>query len=782
MNYPKPGQALVPALLHWAIASPVPPHLIEPPLASKMRLCDVDGATLEAVNPAVRAMLHEHVISVARASVTRWPTGLLSMEIEVPAGLGLRDLDLSNRTHNCLGRAGLDDGFHRLADCTLGDMLDIPGFGAGCLLELLWALEWAIAAGSPVLADSLQAPWERLDCLLQEHCLSQIDASDGLLDVECDAATVSAGRYLRDVAALVRDELGFRTDIAAAAHLLRSRIDAQEISPRDPRLGSLVSRLRSLNSTEATLGERLEHSVAFADMDSRSFRSLLDTLRRLQSTLDEMATLTLEQELEVLLLPPPGRNRSIVQQRVGWTGSGPATLDDIGREFGVTRERVRQICAKATSRLDGQTPYAPRLDAALRIISETVPALSQDVDVALQQHGVSRGTIRFDGLLAASRLLGRPDPGFAVDDLLVVGKAQGARKEPGSAKILSEARKAVAHWGMTTFADVAALACEGWDETRSLRAVVAILETRQDFCLLDEDGGWFCLMETARNSLTTRMAKILSVASPIHVSDLRVGLGRPYRARGFAPPQRVLLRLCTHLPGYAIEGSFVRAEPPLDRNHVLVGAEARMADVLSRNGGVMRRADFEKACVRAGANRSTFSVYLDYSPIICRYAPGVYGLRGAPIQPGVVEQLAPKRTHTRVLVDHGWTKDGHVWIGYRLSPSLISSGVFTVPAGLRGILDGQYPLSTSDDVQVATLVVQSENCSAWGLSPFFRRRGGEPGDYLLLRFDLKTSSAEASLGDETLLENPSGATRHAAVQLGVGQSEVSLPDAVDDGD
>lgn len=197
---------------------------------------------------------------------------------------------------------------------------------------------------------------------------------------------------------------------------------------------------------------------------------------------------------------------------------------------------------------------------------------------------------------------------------------------------------------------------------------------------------------------------------------------------------------------------------PPPRNRVLAGVDAQLADVLSRNWGVMRRTELEKACVLGGMNRSTFYVYLDYSPIICRYVPGVYGLRGVPVQPGVIEQLAAKgrRRNTRVLVDHGWTSDGYVWIGLRLSPSLISSGVFAAPAGLRSILDGHYSLTTPDHAQIGTIVIQSENPTAWGLSPLFRRRGGEPGDYLLLVFDLAKQSATASLGDETLLENPSG--------------------------
>jgi len=47
-----------------------------------------------------------------------------------------------------------------------------------------------------------------------------------------------------------------------------------------------------------------------------------------------------------------GRERTIMCRRAGFDGP-PATLDEIGRDFGVTRERIRQIEAKARSKVRG---------------------------------------------------------------------------------------------------------------------------------------------------------------------------------------------------------------------------------------------------------------------------------------------------------------------------------------------------------------------------------------------------------------------------------------------
>ena len=48
--------------------------------------------------------------------------------------------------------------------------------------------------------------------------------------------------------------------------------------------------------------------------------------------------------------------------------------------------------------------------------------------------------------------------------------------------------------------------------------------------------------------------------------------------------------------------------------------------------------------------------------------------------------------------------------------------------------------------EVGNLV--AKDTSVWGLGPFFRRRGGEPGDTLTIRFDLKGRVAVVELGDE----------------------------------
>jgi RNA polymerase primary sigma factor len=45
------------------------------------------------------------------------------------------------------------------------------------------------------------------------------------------------------------------------------------------------------------------------------------------------------------------RERAIIDERFGLTGKRPLTLEEVGREFGVTRERIRQLQNSALTKM-----------------------------------------------------------------------------------------------------------------------------------------------------------------------------------------------------------------------------------------------------------------------------------------------------------------------------------------------------------------------------------------------------------------------------------------------
>jgi RNA polymerase sigma factor (sigma-70 family) len=69
------------------------------------------------------------------------------------------------------------------------------------------------------------------------------------------------------------------------------------------------------------------------------------------SPFDAAAEALLPEELEKLLAPLDEREREILKLRFGLDRGEPRTLDEVGESFNLTRERIRQIEARAMSKL-----------------------------------------------------------------------------------------------------------------------------------------------------------------------------------------------------------------------------------------------------------------------------------------------------------------------------------------------------------------------------------------------------------------------------------------------
>ena len=77
----------------------------------------------------------------------------------------------------------------------------------------------------------------------------------------------------------------------------------------------------------------------------------------------DKASLSLRREdIEAALGSLPERDRKVIELRFGLLGEAPCTLEEVGRAFGVTRERIRQIENNTLKRLECRLgPAAPRL-------------------------------------------------------------------------------------------------------------------------------------------------------------------------------------------------------------------------------------------------------------------------------------------------------------------------------------------------------------------------------------------------------------------------------------
>jgi RNA polymerase primary sigma factor len=87
-----------------------------------------------------------------------------------------------------------------------------------------------------------------------------------------------------------------------------------------------------VGAVESRLGEFIEDERAVVPLEAASFGMMQDDIASVLRTLST-------------------RERRILELRFGLTDGQPRTLEEIGREFGITRERIRQIEAKTLSKL-----------------------------------------------------------------------------------------------------------------------------------------------------------------------------------------------------------------------------------------------------------------------------------------------------------------------------------------------------------------------------------------------------------------------------------------------
>lgn len=458
----------------------------------------------------------------------------------------------------------------------------------------------------------------------------------------------------------------------------------------------------------------------------------------------------LEEELQRLaeVCSSNVRRSQMIISFFGWDGGGRKTLEETGKLFGVTRERVRQVTTQFENRLKGTVIQLNWLRRASDRISTLLPASTQAIEQDLLAKRILKKPFHTSGIIAAFQLT---DMTLGNASLASVNAAEFLLRPSDvdvPKEILRCARRKASMFGCCSMEEVV-------DEvstktTRYSSTFVAdVIRTEEDYCPL-ADGTWFWQKNRPRNRLLNVLRKIFSVCSSISFGELRTALTRHRRMPGFSPPRRVLREIIAQLPGCSVteDLAICTSRPNPDRE--LSPLELLFVAAFREHGPVLNRDALEKILLGQGVNRTSFYIYLGYSPIISRLKPGVYALVGAEIPPGVVEEASLKLPRPKILMGSGWRKDGTLWICYRLTHFYLGSGAFIVPYPVRTLLQGSYSIRSEDEAEFGTATVRDN--FVYGFAKFFKRRGGEPGDYLVVIFNLHSKTVTALLGNADLFD------------------------------
>ena len=631
---------------------------------------------------------------------------------DIPLTTEIAEMGLDVRTYNCLTiliKHGTISRPSDLSKLTLRTMMRTKNFGRKSLINLLKSME-RLASREAVSNSQTDSSLPAQLCVDLTHKAEKLAASRvaGLLRCN-DLRLLPDLRFLRNAA----NNCGFD---------------------------------ESIDSTDTL--QQLAQRLAIRTSDPPSPHKVVDAICRVRLRLAEIMKMALESELRSLAaVQLRGRDLEIVLRLWGWTGDVPMTLQAVGDDVGLTRERVRQIATKAERVYRHRTAYLPALKSVLRFTAQAVPAIANDLEKDLQARHLTESRFRIESVVACAKRFGEP-VSFVIDQSHGVRVVTGARDTGLTRLITGAARRYTSKYGIVNVVDLKEALDNAVRSSIDMNLVDQVTRSMDSY--QDLGKGWFWLSNAPRNHLlTTVVRKVLAVAPRIHVSEMRAAIANDPRGMGFAPPTEVILKFCICAADCSVDEGFLVANQPSNPAEVLSDVEQLLYAQFRTRGPLLSREDLEELCAAGRINRHTLEIYLGGS-IVARYAPGVYGLRGATFSSDNMRRMRSPRLKS--YVDHGWTERAEPWAAIRLSPATLTNGIVSLPTSLRSQVNGAFVLKAEDGTEIGRLVVSDR--ATWGLNPLFRRRGGEPGDILLLTFDLSRREVTAQLGDSAILPEP----------------------------
>ena len=161
----------------------------------------------------------------------------------------------------------------------------------------------------------------------------------------------SIKRALANQSKMIRLPVHLVDKIAKVRRVSLQMSDALGREPTDEELGEelgiathKVARLKSVGIRPASL------EAPIGDDDSTEFGEVIGD-EEAQTPFELLRDKNLRGEVDGLIAALDSREKKIISQRFGLDGGQPKTLEDVSKDFGVTRERIRQLQNIALAKL-----------------------------------------------------------------------------------------------------------------------------------------------------------------------------------------------------------------------------------------------------------------------------------------------------------------------------------------------------------------------------------------------------------------------------------------------
>jgi hypothetical protein len=443
----------------------------------------------------------------------------------------------------------------------------------------------------------------------------------------------------------------------------------------------------------------------------------------------------------------------MMARRLGLDGRPPGTLEEAGDLIGVTRERVRQIEAKALRASRQETVPLPALDDALAFLRARTPIPVEAASAQLHEAGLTARPQEMQSVLAVADLLGYDSGMVLLGGILHTPEGVVRDQEINRAVI-----DTVRPYGLGAVSLLlTALQEEGITPTREELEEFLVRGGAERLC-----GEWFRLPQAnygGRDALLHLVQGMLAVAAPhpVDLADLHEGVARRCRWRRTqsVPSIEALESYCrAHDDLHVAASGLVSSKVELVESHLLGRSDRVLVEIIRETSdGVISREALQEAAARRGVSDSTAFVYATYSPYLVHLGAGMWSLRGVPVSQEALTKHSPSagaRGREKRLLGFGWTGDRVMAVVMRVPNSV--APVFGIPRALaKDVSHGQWQAQGVDGASAGTIAIDPEGAS-WGYGPFLRRSGAQRGDILVCEFDVVARVVSLRLGDEEELE------------------------------
>jgi hypothetical protein len=497
-------------------------------------------------------------------------------------------------------------------------------------------------------------------------------------------------------------------------------------------------------------------------------------IRQLELGIDDGRAASLQDEIRNALSKVcQDRNLALVLTLWGLDGTERKTLEQVGQAYRMTRERVRQIEAKAIGKLQVRWHDVPLLDAALRTLEQNGPVAADDVSTILRKSAVPSSFVSAAAILKAAEV-------FEKQHDVAISPLSSARVvgRPEMLKMLrratNELRRTTQSSGCTSLTRIQFRLSGSIEGSSNLRRGFEMLD---EVVWLDEGRTWLYSKRPARNRLYNLLQKIFTVTNRMHVNELRQAVSRPHRMK-YVPPAGVLSAFCNARGFSRSEENEIASAHTLSAE--LGDLDGAFVRAFRSLGSPLTREELEDYCVdEEGMKVSSFFQRLTYCPLFLRLAPGVYGLVGAPTPPGSVEAAKQRIRVDHIPPQHGWTSEGRLWVVLRLSRASAHSGAFFAPSFVNEHAEGLWTTTLADGTPIGTMEIKQGIAN--GLRDEFELLAADAGDFCLLQFDLTKNSVSVQVGGPDLEDQATQAEPSEADDTDSDEFDESCNDAEDEG-